>query len=56
VYAQGSTYEEWMATAQLFVAETCGADKKTRKTTSRFCDDGITFTGILEFECALKSR
>jgi hypothetical protein len=56
VYAQGGSDEEWMANAYLYLAETCGADKKTRKTSSRFCDDGITYTGILEFECADKGR
>jgi hypothetical protein len=38
------------------VAEECGPKKQTRKTTDRYCDDGVTFTGTMEFECLKEQR
>jgi|GEM_PF-6463014 len=51
VYAQGASLEECRQQADLFVAQECGPAKKTRKATDRYCDDGITYSGILEFTC-----
>jgi hypothetical protein len=56
VYSQGSSLVECHRQAELYVAEECGPQKKTRKITDRYCDDGITFYGAMEFECAASSK
>lgn len=56
VFTQAPTYEDSFRIAETYVREVCGPQKRTERSSSRYCDDGTSFTTVLEFVCASPQR
>lgn len=56
VFTQAPSYEDSFRIAETYVREICGPQKRTERSSSRYCDDGTTFTTVLEFVCAPPQR
>lgn len=56
VFTQAPSYEDSFRIAETYVREICGPQKRTERSSSRYCDDGTSFTTVLEFVCAPPQR